>query len=204
MGAFTILSYLNKISLLAFFITAGFLFYQVYLLKKESTPKAGKPVIPDFDENIKVDISNYSKLPPTLASAPVPIKKERKTLIIAVSALSVLTLALFFVISFRSKPSAPVDLVVNVTPSVILTKFPTPTSAPKSTLTPTSLPSLKLSPTEVVLAVVSPSPTTKTNLSPTLTVNPTSITSLPTTGVVDTSLLIFGVASFLILFSFVF
>ena len=54
MGAFTILSYLNKISLLAFFITAGFLFYQVYLLKKESTPKAGKPVIPDFDENIKV------------------------------------------------------------------------------------------------------------------------------------------------------
>lgn len=227
MNVFSILSYLNKISLLAFFITAGFLFYQVYLLRKESSSKQTKPNIPDFNENMKIDVLNYTKLPASLTNAPVPIKKENKTLLIGVSGLAVLTLVLFFIISMRSfsKPS-PDNIAVNITivpsPTVKPTSKPTgfltptnkislsPTVKLKTTSTPsptpTTLPEVTPSPTEVILAVISPtvdidSSTTTTESTAT---SPTTITSLPTTGIVDRGLVIFAVASLLILFSFVF
>ncbi|MFH0979592.1 MAG: hypothetical protein V1803_01455 [Candidatus Roizmanbacteria bacterium] len=227
MNIFSILSYLNKISLLAFIITAGFLFYQVYLLRKESSRKQGKPTIPDFNENTKIDVLNYTKLPADLTSSPVPIKKENKTLLIGVSALTVLTAVLFFIISMRSsqKPS-PDNIAVNITLTPSATVKPTskPTSSPAptnktslsptvkptmtvtSSPTPTTLPEITPSPTEVILAVISP--TKETSLSPTTTesttISPTTIISLPTTGIVDRGLVIFAVASLLILFSFVF
>lgn len=39
---------LNKVSLIALFVTTGFLSYQIYLLKKETGNKKKKLVIPDF------------------------------------------------------------------------------------------------------------------------------------------------------------
>lgn len=226
MNVFSILSYLNKISLLAFIITAGFLFYQVYLLRKESSPKQKKPTIPDFNENMKIDVLNYTKLPTDLTSGPVPIKKGNKTLLIGTSALTVLTLVLFFIISIRSpQQPSPDNIAVNITLTPSATVKPTskpisspvpteislsPTVEPTMTITssptPTTLPEVTPSPTEVILAVISP--TIEESLSPTTTVStttsPTIIASLPTTGIVDRGLVIFAVASLLILFSFVF
>lgn len=42
---------INKISLLAFFVTLGFLVYEVYMIKKERR-KAAVPQIPKFQENM--------------------------------------------------------------------------------------------------------------------------------------------------------
>ncbi len=44
------LSSFNKISLIAFFVTLGFIFYEINQIKKE-TVKKSQPVIPDFKEN---------------------------------------------------------------------------------------------------------------------------------------------------------
>jgi len=242
MNIFSLLSYLNKISLVAFFITAGFLVYQVYLLKKGAVPKSEKPTIPDFNENMKVDVANYTQLPVKMAAATIPIKKDNKMVLIILSGLGVLTVALFFILSFRSKPEAPESPV-----SIQLTSTPKPTFKPRATLpiepttsgqlgflpsaspsasptvspvisptkaiTPTSkvTASPSVSPTEVILAVVSPTAalTTTTSVSPSVSVSgttatPTTITSLPTTGIVDRGLMLFAIAYLLIFFSFVF
>ena len=217
MNVFSILSYINKISLFVFFITAGFLFYQVYLFRKESSSERNKPNIPDFNKNIKIDVLNYTKLPMSLTNTSVPIKKENKTLLISVSALAFLTIVLFFIISMRSfsQPS-PDNITVNITkPTNKPTSSPTPvdeinlspTVKPTTTLTPSPTPTIlskaSPSPTEVILAVISPSSEPEVTSS-SVTVSPTKITSLPTTGIIDRGLVIFAVASLLILFSFVF
>ncbi len=102
MDIFSILSYLNKISLIAFIITAGFLAYQFYLLKKDSVSGTKKtPTIPDFNENEKIDISNYTKLPDVLAVPnPVVLKKDNKRLpgVIIGVGLLVLTLGVFLIL----------------------------------------------------------------------------------------------------------
>ena len=172
---FTVLSYLNKISLIAFFITAGFLFYQVYLLKKTSPPKEEKPNIPDFNENMKIDVENYTKLPGAIANpTPIPIKKENKTVLFILAGLGGLTIILFIIISLKSTPSTPspqVSVQITLTPSPtfkpkpILSVSPTataqaelqPTLTPTVTPVPTTVePSEAPSPTEVILAKISP------------------------------------------------
>lgn len=50
MDIISILSSLNKISLIAFIITSAFLSYQVYLIKQELSKKRDKPLIPDFND----------------------------------------------------------------------------------------------------------------------------------------------------------
>jgi len=45
---------INKISLLAFFITLGFLGYEFYLFKKEKESKS-KPIVPNFNENLTLN-----------------------------------------------------------------------------------------------------------------------------------------------------
>ena len=226
MNVFSLLSYLNKISLVAFFITAGFLFYQIYLLRKGSKPKQEKPSIPDFNENMKIDVANYTKLPPSLTTAPITVKKDNKAVLIVLSSLGVLTVVLFFVISFRSRSTAPktpqVSIRITSTPTPKLKPSLSPSSSPTAsepaglspsptaalTITPTTEPSIEPSetptPTEVILAVISPTTPITESPVPTSSVSPTTITSLPTTGIIDRSLAIFAVASLLIFFSFIF
>ena len=49
MDIFSLLSYINKVSLLAFFVTTLVVGYQIYVLKKEKT-KEQTPSIPDFKD----------------------------------------------------------------------------------------------------------------------------------------------------------
>lgn len=62
MDLLTILTSLNKISLIAFFITFVFLSYQIYLLKKESFSRQDKPFVPDFKENQTTASSHFTKI----------------------------------------------------------------------------------------------------------------------------------------------
>lgn len=221
MNIFTLLSYLNKISLIAFFITAGFLFYQLYLLKKGTKTKQDKPHIPDFNENMTVDISNFTKLSDTLKNEPVFEKKENKNYLFILGGLGLITIVLFIFITFRSAstpmPQVSVQITLTPTPTLrarqLLSPSPvaseqamlSPTLEPtKPVVTPTIEPSENPTPTEIILAKISPSPTVEYQSETTVTVTPTTITSLPTTGIIDRGLAIFAVASLLIFFSFVF
>ncbi len=61
MEPLNLISSLNKISLLAFLITLGFIIYQFYLLKKEVSTKKGKPNIPAFNDQTPV-AAGYTKV----------------------------------------------------------------------------------------------------------------------------------------------
>lgn len=228
MDIFLILSYLNKISLLAFIITGGFLIYQFYLLKKEISSNSKKtPTIPDFNENEKVEVLNYTKLPFNLNQEHLVIKKkDNKTILSLVIGLSLIILTLGVFLILRLRQSSEVSQVIIPTPTLsvkVLTKIinsPTPrlvsemtptllpTSSPTSTptLTPTLKPLLSTTPTptEIIVALVSPTITSSNENMTEETISPTKVDNLPITGVIDQSLILFGAAVSLIFFAFIF
>jgi len=67
------LGYLNKFSLLAFFVTAVVLGYQVFLFRKEISFKKKDPVIPDFQENLSVPKLNFTQIDTEKIVAPKKI-----------------------------------------------------------------------------------------------------------------------------------
>jgi len=62
MDIVSLLTSINKISLIAFCITFGFISYQVFLLKKETKIRKNKPVIPDFKVSAKIKSSTFTKI----------------------------------------------------------------------------------------------------------------------------------------------
>lgn len=218
MDIFSFLSYLNKISLLAFIVTLGFLIYQFYLLKKESIVNKNKtPIIPDFNENEKIDVLNYTKLPNNLnLEHQTVIRKDNNKQIVTFivgAGLLVLTLGVFIIL--RSKQTNKIEQVSEIVeptptlkPVVLISKQPTIKFLITITPTPTkkilSSASLTPSPTEVVIALLSPTAKpliseSSENLTPTST-----IFNLPVSGVIDQSLIFFAGAVSLILFAFIF
>jgi len=227
MDIFSILSYLNKISLLAFIVTAGFLGYQFYLLKKEASTDSKKaPTIPDFNENIKVDVLNYTRLPDSMISEhQTVVRKDNNITLISLvlgTGLIALTLGVFILLRLKQS-SQQVSKIIEPTPTVktvaLINKLPSPTvtrqpiKEPSLTVTETieftptptvkTLLTLTPSPTEVVVALISPTVLPSDSLSKNST-SPTTIVNLPLTGIIDQSLIFFGIASSLILFAFVF
>lgn len=217
MDVFSILSYINKVSLFAFFITTLVVGYQIYILKKEKS-KEQTPLIPDFKEkNNFNEVNNFTKLPDLL------LKKERKTvnyskvifLIIALLTLIII----IFVVSMIKKNSSTTNQTLNSPSPVTPTKVPVAVK-PKNELTTTSKPSpttivtpTTIAPTNVVPTVKSEPTAEPTEIvlakAPSLApeVSPTSgITNvpqvLPETGSLGKGLLIIGVAISTIFFSF--
>lgn len=231
MDFFSILSYINKISLIAFIITAGFLGYQFYLLKKE-TPRDPKstPSIPEFNENEKMSSANYTKLETDLTSqAPVVANKSSKPALASVIAagLLVLTLTVFMVIRSRQSENIPQSTQPMLTDRPVAkissesTRKPTaevskdPVTIPtKPEITPTTPvePTQELveaatpSPTEVIIAVIKPTEISDSSASSNevTDISPTKIVSLPITGLTDRALTLFGVAISFIFFAFIF
>jgi len=231
MDFFSILSYLNKISLIAFIITAGFLGYQFYLLKKE-TPRDPKstPSIPEFNENEKMSSVNYTKLETDLTNqAPVAANKSSKPVLASIIAagLLVLTLSVFMVIRSRQSENIPQSTLPMLTdrpvakissestrkPTVEVSKDPV-TIPTKPVITPTTpveptqelVESATPSPTEVIIAVIKPTEISDSSASSdeVTDVSPTKIVSLPITGLTDRALTLFGVAISFIFFAFIF
>ncbi len=222
MNVFTLLSYINKVSLIAFFITTAVVGYQIYVLKKEKT-KGKDPTIPDFQENNNLNMAtNFTSLPSSLTKKKLKAVNYSKTILISISALTVIVIV--FVISLIGKNSSSNDQAL-VSPTPIITRAPTspvirrtifPT--PVDNLTPTidatlsaSLinptieaspspmleESVEATPTEIILAKV-PSGTPTNEVS----VTQGAITVLPETGSIQKGLLIIGVAISTIFFSF--
>ncbi len=198
MDVFNLLSYINKVSLLAFVITTVVVGYQVYILKKEKT-KEQKPFIPDFKSTEpSKTITNYTRLPGFLTKKDTGAVNYSKLIFLIIFLLT--AIVIIIVLALIGKNSSLRNEAL-VTPTIYLLPSSTPTTKPLPTvllptLTITTLPSP--SPTEIVLAK-----------SPSLTpaVNPTEVTVkkpqvLPETGSIEKVLLLIGVAVSTILFSF--
>ncbi len=156
----TILSYVNRVSLLFFFVTLLILIYQIYLLKKDlSSHQEEKINIPDFDDNLHIKITNYTRLPDYLLESvkkPVLKNNQRSILnIVIVGSLVVFTFIIFLIAKNKTD-----NLSKNQQRSI------SPTSAEKSTEvtqydipTPTAIRLTIFSPTEDILPTLSASPT---------------------------------------------
>lgn len=195
MNIVSFLSSLNKIGLVAFLITLGFLLYEVILLRKASQAKA-KPQVPQFQEGVQVLPSAESNINDFDRNA---IKKNNLVLLILVILLTLfgaITVIGYFNLKASSQRLRQTRNIKAAIPVLSPTKVPTPTLKKfeptiRQSQTPTDVPATTfVSPTLTETSVPSPSPTL--------------IEQLPVTGIVDNSLVLFSLAGLLILFSFLF
>lgn len=213
MTIFQILSYINKISLILFFIILIFLGYQFYLLKKEiSSTIKEKPILPDFNDNIKTNI-NYTPLKQEEDVNKI-IFKKKSSIFIYGGILAIITFFIFLILSFRINKQSKIDYSqINnnvITPTIketfVVQISPTLEPSENIILTPTDI--VSITPTTEPIAVSSIITSTitpteeKNDLSP--TIQPTVISKLPISGFFDKSLFLIGSAFFLIIFSLVF
>jgi hypothetical protein len=211
MDVFSLLTYINKVSLIAFFLTTIFVGYQVYILKKEKS-KDQSPTIPDFKEKNNLNtVTNFTNLPAYLfKKETVPVNYSKSFFII----ISLLTLiVVVFVVSLIKKNSTQQKEASNIIvptnrprqdPNLIPTKIikptgfikPTNVAEPTVIETPTITPTI-IEPTEIIIAR-DPSVTPEAN--PTEIVNKHQV--LPETGSWEKGLMIIGVALSTVFFSF--
>lgn len=221
MSVFTLLSYINKVSLLAFFITTLVVGYQIYILRKEKN-KEQTPSIPDFKEGNSFNmVANFTSLPSSLLKKETTIANYSKPVFLVISLLTIIVV--IFVVSLIGKNNSSNNQAL-VTPS----PFPSPTpkkeilsptpvvieptiessaspsidstvdsSNVESSASPTIEPEPEASPTEIVVAVA---PTDEQSQNP--TEETPAPTVLPETGSFEKGLLIIGVAISTIFFSF--
>lgn len=214
MTIFQILSYINKISLILFFIILAFLGYQFYLLKKEiSSTIKEKPIIPDFSDNIQANI-NYTPLKQKEDIDKI-IFKKKSSIFIYGGILAIITFFIFLILSFRINKQSTIDYSqINnnvITPTIketfVAQISPTLEISESTILTPTDIISIIPTNESVVISSVITSTITPTEeqiylSSP--TIQPTVISQLPISGFFDKSLFLMGSAFFLIVFSLVF
>lgn len=226
MDIFSLLSYINKVSLLAFFVTTLVVGYQIYVLKKEKT-KEQTPSIPNFKDKVKAnEVVNYTSLPGSLIKKDNKQVNYSKLVFLIISLLTIMVVIFVFILIKQNssvRNEAPTIVVLptpTLKPTIILPPTVTPTIEPTVALSPS--PNDFLSPSPVVsssptlIISLSPSPTeivlAKTpSLTPTESLNNTSPTqgianskpqTLPETGTIGKGLLIIGVAISAIFFSF--
>ncbi len=179
MDIFSLLSYINKVSLLAFFVTTLVVGYQIYVLKKEKT-KEQAPSIPNFKDKVKSnEVVNYTSLPGSLIKKDDKQVNYSKLVFLIISLLTIMVVIFVLTLikqnsSVRNEASVSPTIIVSPTPvfkpTIILPSTVTPTVGPTVALSPSPTVSLSPSPTAVLLT----SPTTgQINLSP--TVLPTEI-----------------------------
>ena len=204
MDVFSLLSYINKVSLIAFFVTTIFVGYQIYILKKEKS-KDKTPTIPDFREKNNLNtVTNFTNLPSNLfKKEPIAVNYSKSIFII----ISLLTLIIVvFVVSLIKKnntqPKEASNIIVPTNkprqdPNLIPTKIVEPTVVEPTVVEPTAITPTIIEPTEIVIAR-GPSLTPETN--PTEVVDKPQV--LPETGSWEKGLVIVGIAILTVFFSF--
>jgi len=206
MNIVIILSSLNKLGLIAFLITLGFLIYEIILLHKASKARE-KPNVPKFQEGGQL-----------IPSAEPLIDKDKQN---SMQKNKIILFTLIFLLIFfaiittvgylNSKSSKEIKMQ----PVAIETGSKIPAKkiiAATTTMTPTIEPSptedlptptLYLSPTPNETSLLT---STNSTLSESMesTPSPTLIQQLPVTGYVNNLLILFSVSSLFLLFSLLF
>lgn len=215
MDVFILLTYINKASLLAFFVTTLIVGYQIYLLKKEKN-KEKAPKIPDFKEKSNLNmVANFTSLPKSLTQKEIKPVNYARYIFLIISLLTVIVV--IFVVSLIKKNSTIQNQALLKSKAIISPKpLLHPTSAvvgqnlslsPSPTVEPTVQPTIEvtveptleptLEPTEIILAKA---PTLTEGLNPTQTTEKPQV--LPETGSWQKGFLIIAVAISTIFFSF--
>jgi len=204
MDVFSLLSYINKVSLMAFFVTTIFVGYQIYILKKEKN-KDKTPTIPDFREKNNLNtVTNFTNLPPYLFKKETIAVNYSKSIFIIISLLTLIIVV--FVVSLIKKnntqPKEASNIIVPTNkprqdPNLIPTKIVEPTVVEPTVVEPTAITPTIIEPTEIVIAR-GPSLTPETN--PTEVVDKPQV--LPETGSWEKGLVIVGIAILTVFFSF--
>ena|SRR3989338_4589773 len=201
-----ILSSLNKIGLVAFLITLGFLIYEIILLRKASKARE-KPNVPKFQEGSQLIPSTQI----TIDEDKQNSMQKNKIILFALIFLLIFfgIITMFSYLNSKStrdinKQPLPIETGSNIiskkikaaTPKLTPTKEPTPTvdiPTPTSGLSPT--------PSETSLLTSANSTLSESAES---TPSPTLIKQLPLTGYINNLLILFSVSSLFLLFSLLF
>ncbi len=185
MELFSLLIYLNRISLVIFFILIIFISYQFYLLKKETKNKQEKIEIPEFKEEDYKEIKNYTSFSQTLNKDKLSNKENSFFLIILIF-LSLVAVVLFILINEKLKSLEKekiIDLKETISPTIVskdiskITEKETEVNQYSDSLSPspTITPSLFLSLSPTFSLSPSPSLTISLLLTKELEASPTSL-----------------------------
>jgi hypothetical protein len=164
MSVFTLLSYINKVSIIAFFITTVVVGYQIYILRKEKS-KEHAPSIPDFKEGGNLTgVSNFTNLPSSMLKKDAEAVNYSKVIFPVISVLTVIVIV-FVVTLIGQKGTSNNQAPINppLTPTQVRRITPTPrffsTPTPISTLSAGLLsPTLEASPSPIVEPTLEASP----------------------------------------------
>lgn len=217
MDVFNLLSYINKISLFAFFITTVVVAYQIYILKKEKT-KEQTPSIPNFKENNNFNAAaNFTSLPSSLTKKKLEAVNYSKLVFLIISLLTIIIVVFVVSLINKNNPSqnqvlinpptvisqTPTPKPISPTPKIILSLSPTVEALPSPMLEADTeaLGSPTIVPTEIILAQA-PSLTPTLNPTNSQKITDEAVKVLPETGSWEKGLLIIGVAISTIFFSF--
>ncbi|PIU37248.1 hypothetical protein CO005_03710 [Candidatus Roizmanbacteria bacterium CG_4_8_14_3_um_filter_34_9] len=214
MDVFSLLSYINKVSLMAFFVTTIFVGYQIYILKKEKN-KDKTPTIPDFREKNNLNtVTNFTNLPPYLFKKETIAVNYSKSIFIIISLLTLIIVV--FVVSLIKKnntqPKEASNIIVPTNkprqdPNLIPTKIVEPTVVEPTVVEPTVVEPTVVEPTAITPTIIEPTEIVIAR-GPSLTpeTNPTEVVDkpqvLPETGSWEKGLVIVGIAILTVFFSF--
>lgn len=219
MDVFSLLSYINKVSLVAFFITTVVVAYQIYNLRKEKT-KEQTPIIPDFKEKNNFNVvANYTNLPSSLTKKELKSVNYSKLVFFTISLLTIIVV--IFVVSLIKKNNTTQNQTLNDLAPVNTKSKEVQTPTPKNKLRPSPIADIvptNITPTDVLPTNIVPTVNSQPTIQPTeiiLAINPSltpevSLTEtavsipqvLPETGSWGKGLLIIGAAISTIFFSF--
>lgn len=226
MNLFNALTYLNKLSLVAFFITAVVLIYQVIIIKRDNKKKSSTPVIPNFNENMVVPVKNFTSInEEKLIHKTQPMPKN-----IFLPIIGITIVCLILVIYLINRQNKQTEVSVNeTTPTSVAKRSISPAVAkpsispsPASVTIPTGVPKLSITPSPTTVVIPTRIPTTSeneiviaANVTPenqpveetptgSLTTSPTKTETLPLTGAIENSLIVTVISGFLIILAFVF
>lgn len=185
MDVFSLLSYINKVSLLAFFITVLVVGYQIYILKKEKS-KEKAPAIPDFKERNNFNtVTNFTSLPSSLTKKELKAVNYSKLVFLIISLLTII-IVIVVVSLIRKNSSTPPNQALNNLPNPTTipvpknTSIPVPTNVIPTNIKPTNIVPTDVKPTDIKPTdIISPTNVQPTNITPTIvaeaTVEPTEI-----------------------------
>lgn len=116
MDIVTVLVSFNKISIVAFFITLGFIIYELYLFRKE-TIREKRPDIPKFEEGVSVSsIQSPTLIAKTQEMAPV---KRSNSVPLYVGALFLMIFGLISLFGYlNSKRTVSSEFSISPTPII--------------------------------------------------------------------------------------
>lgn len=198
-----LLSSLNKIALIAFLITLGFLIYELILLRKVGKAKA-KPEVPQFQEGSELILSDKRLIE---GEGQNQIKKNKLALVVLTALLIFFGLITWIgYVSLKSSRAKNNQLVPSPTIYRVIAKIitsPTPESIPTEIPSPTEIPTLTEAPTPTEIPITEPISPTLDETS-TFSPSPTVIEQLPQTGYLNNLLVLFSIGSLILFFSFLF